>query len=340
MLKVSQLIAEIKSAVWPSGVPENLDAPVLEGQPSPLQMIFDEAMADICQWVPEEQTGNVDTYDFCKTNFNGALTVFRKPEGSVIRRVSTIVDGNYNDRVDYVMKDWPEPQIQARSRPLTILSEGTPPQPIGFLPADSSTDWPGGRAFVGIWSIHTRNIYMWPWIHSTEKVVVEWDGKKNAWNPDDLITESRGYRKAVKLYVQYVKCRDYGPKNEAPMYKSEYDVALAEYAYQCREENKLRRTLFVDPANEPQTIGGTGMPCSQNKFSGSLALGVGATGGTVVGLNLGFTPRVAILTVNAPLNGLQMFASMVQGTLTVDGFTFVISGMTDNDQYSVSYEIS
>lgn len=338
-IKAGVLISQIKSAIWPSGLAENLDAPVLAGQKSPIAMIFDEAMADICRWVPEEQENNIDTYDFCKTNFNCAVTVFAKPEGSVITRVSTIADGAYCDRVDYRMVDWPEPQVHARVFSRGITSDGMPKLPLGFVPADASTDWPFGRAFVGIWAIHRNNVYMFPWIQSNETVIVVWDGIKRYWNDDDLVTDTQAYRKAVKLYAQYAKCRDYGPKNEAPTFKAEYDTALAEYAWERREETRTRPSKIIDPFGVPPFLGGT-MSLTCKSFIGTVELSIGAEGGTVTGLGLQFTPRIVKFTFAAPVNGLQMTVNEVAGTLTKDGFTFTLGGIIDTDGYIVTYEIS
>ena len=71
--------------------------------------------------------------------------------------------------------------------------------------------------------------------------------------------------------------------------------------------------------------------------SGVYDIAEGAEGGTVSGLDLDFTPSTAIVTVQKPEGGLNLTASVVDGTLSADGFEFTLSGMTDSDGYKLSY---
>ncbi len=93
------------------------------------------------------------------------------------------------------------------------------------------------------------------------------------------------------------------------------------------------RVIFGDisAANVP----GPG-PLDRN---GTQVLESGATGGTVTGLALGAIPRSVLLTVQGPLGGLTLAAS-VTGTPSADGFTFALTGATDSADYTLYYHIT
>lgn len=90
------------------------------------------------------------------------------------------------------------------------------------------------------------------------------------------------------------------------------------------------------------TSGGIPTPVSgtSTDTSGAVPIGVGVSGGSVGGLNLPFVPTSVQLTVSSPSGGLVMFAIATQGTLTSDGFDYVLSGITNTAGYQLNYEVS
>lgn len=352
-----KLRREIVLQIWPSGAPENLLDRNSEfpDVPSAIEQLFQEATGDIAKWSKCEQQNNVNVVNFNKTAYKGGMTILKAPRGA-ISRVFTVTDADYNNPIFYRQVEWPLPETWSRHIAQSGASVvGFPKLPLGYMAADESTDSLCGRSRVGIWCIHQGNIFIAPWIQSTERVVIEWNGIKEFWMDDDIVTnEAQDYRKAVKLFVQFGFERDYGQPEKAALYLVRrpgfpdigwYADALADLMWQCDQETKVRETphysnerkVFVDEqlqAVAPSTS-------VQSEFIGQFEIPNGVAGATVTGLNLGFTPRMVRITgVTIPATGVQMFANDIAGTLTVDGFSFVLSGITDSDGYVLNYEIS
>lgn len=73
-------------------------------------------------------------------------------------------------------------------------------------------------------------------------------------------------------------------------------------------------------------------------YAGRFAIANASNTGTVTGLGiLNFMPTKAIATVRSPSNGLVMFATVESGTITQDGFTFILSGVTDSANYLLDF---
>lgn len=64
-----------------------------------------------------------------------------------------------------------------------------------------------------------------------------------------------------------------------------------------------------------------------------------ADSGAVTGLGLPITPRRVYVTVHKPAGGYNIFANVVDGTLTTDGFQYNLSGQTDSPNYRLEYLI-
>lgn len=248
MKTVKQLQDEIRAQIWPSGEPENLKVSPVSGVLSAHDAHFQEAFADISKWCPCEQEGQVNIIEFCKTFFKCGMTIVAAPRGN-IRRVIVVVGDDYCDPVTYVQVAWPVPECLGRNISSRVPEMPVPDFPLGFASASSATDATCGRARSGVWAIHKGNIYIYPWIQSVEKVLIEWDGIKKIWAEGDPVNEAQDYRKAVKLYCQFAHERDYGTSQKANEFKfgnppgsGGYDQALAELIWQCAQENKTRET--------------------------------------------------------------------------------------------------
>ena len=63
--------------------------------------------------------------------------------------------------------------------------------------------------------------------------------------------------------------------------------------------------------------------------TGTVQLGDAAESGAATGCGLAFTPSTVLVNVRKPANGLNLFASVVTGTITTDGFSFTLSAATD-----------
>jgi len=97
-----------------------------------------------------------------------------------------------------------------------------------------------------------------------------------------------------------------------------------------REQDRLKGPTYVG--------GGSGSVISS--YSSSYALGSGVSSGTVSYASFGSTPASVVLTVRAPAGGLNLFASVVAGSVTATSFDFVLSADTDAATYMLDYSIS
>lgn len=266
MKSVAQLKSEILTQIFPSGAPENLKLSPVDGVKSPLDMIFDEALAEIAKWVPCEQERNVDVVDFAETFFKCGMTVYEQPHG-VIKRVFTVAEDTWCDPVFYIPREWPAPEVWGRM----LLTQWVDPANSGIVPvlpnglkrAEDTTDRDEngtmiGRARTGIYAIDDEKVYVAPWLQSNEQLVIEWRGIKKTWRDEDQVNDDLDYRKAVKLYVQYAYERDYGDSKIADTLHNiaksgMFDEALGDLMWQCRERTKQSR-------HEPEPEEALGVP--------------------------------------------------------------------------------
>jgi hypothetical protein len=58
---------------------------------------------------------------------------------------------------------------------------------------------------------------------------------------------------------------------------------------------------------------------------------------TVTGLNLTAVPRRVFPAIRKPVGGANRFPTVVQNSITTDGFTVDLGGATDSDQYKLEY---
>lgn len=74
-----------------------------------------------------------------------------------------------------------------------------------------------------------------------------------------------------------------------------------------------------------------------NAASGQFAIANNSDNGTVTGLGLSVIPRLVFAMIQKPAGGLNLFASVVTGTITTDGFHFELNGLTDAATYKLNY---
>lgn len=70
---------------------------------------------------------------------------------------------------------------------------------------------------------------------------------------------------------------------------------------------------------------------------GEFAIADQSDMGTVTGLALSLLPRRVMVSVRKPMGGLNLFASVVAGTISLDGFQFNLSGAADLSTYKLDY---
>lgn len=72
-------------------------------------------------------------------------------------------------------------------------------------------------------------------------------------------------------------------------------------------------------------------------YDGSVDLGNAVNSGAVVGLALDFIPTKVYLTVEMPSGGVVLTPSPIRDSLSVNGFQFKLSGLTDSIFYRLHY---
>ncbi len=208
---------------------------------------FLEALALIQQDVVCEQARNANVIRFCNTHFKCGLTVVPAVRG-VIKFLYTIANDDWCDPVIY--KQGTLNEVQCFLSQCRTWEEPETPGiklPLGFVTADAARDSTLGRSRVGMFAIDGPNLWLSPWIQSTEKAVIEWRGVKTAedWSDDDPVSEQTDFAKAVKLYMQYAHERDFGDLNKSlrfknPQHNGEYDDAVSDLIIRCHEETRVR----------------------------------------------------------------------------------------------------
>lgn len=257
MKTVAQITSSIIQQVFPSSQPEGLEAAHA--------LLFQEGISKIHRFLWDEDLQldpNVSVIRFCKTQYKCGMTVFDRPSiNGVIRRVFVICNEQECDPVYYRQVRWPGPEWLGKR---AMRFSGIQPANgaalrLGFSEADAANDSNCGRARSGVWCLHNGNIYLSPWIQSTEKIVVEWEGLKEEWDLDDPLPGNQEFRNTLKLFFQYAHERDYGSSERSrlfsnpaalrnPLAAGDFDVALAEYMHWVREQNKVQR--FEDAHHE------------------------------------------------------------------------------------------
>ena len=239
--------------VWVNAQPENLADSGIPGVKSAHQQHFQEALADIAKWVRCEQTNVVDVIKFCNTFFKCGMTVFKMPNGKILR-LMTVEEGedgrDYCSAIIYREVEWPEVECVGRE---AVAAVGEMPAledqlALGFTKATDATDG-NCRSLGGVWAKHRGNIYVAPWIQSNELILMEWDGIKTVWADEDLVNEEQDYKLAVQLYTQFAHERDYGSPEKSGYFKTLYDKALSEVMWSCEEKLKVRETFMCDPCS-------------------------------------------------------------------------------------------
>lgn len=87
---------------------------------------------------------------------------------------------------------------------------------------------------------------------------------------------------------------------------------------------------LIDPAGaNPGSVSSSG--------SGTSTIASGVAEHTVSGLGLSYSPSSVVVSVEKPIGGLNIFATVRAGTTTSDGFTVDLSGLTDSASYILHF---
>lgn len=121
------------------------------------------------------------------------------------------------------------------------LAKSLPILPIGFHYGQSSTDSKHGRARAGVWAKDQGNIYIVPWLQSTETAKLGWEGVKRKWAEADPIDDDPLLHKAMAAFARWMHYDKWEKdESEAARAKAEFEDARTMLVHQCREETRAR----------------------------------------------------------------------------------------------------
>lgn len=211
---------------------------VSPGEPSNLveahNNMFLQAMIDLSKWVEILQVNNTSVIKACSAYVQCAKTLYEAPAG-FIRRVYTIANDEWCDRVEYWRSDFPTVECMARNlitKWVPPTNAGLPALQQGIKHAEASTDLkPGtdtnyGRARTGVWAVYRKRLYVFPWLQSNESLVLEWDGYKKDWTDDDILDEdywSPDVEAAIESFVRWKDELNFGSPERAADFRREYE---------------------------------------------------------------------------------------------------------------------
>lgn len=210
----------IRKRIWPAGEPRNLRDPHTE--------MIRRAMVVVGQWLDRLQINHTSVFPACSTYVQCAKTIVPMPNG-FIRRVFTIANDEWCDPVYYWLE--PYPVLECRARNLTRdwaapANHNMPALQQGIRFAEASTDSSAGRAQIGQWALWRNRLYIYPWLQSNERLVVEWDGWKQHWQDDDVLDDefwTTDVEEAIETHVRWNHEKNYGDPARAKFFKDEFN---------------------------------------------------------------------------------------------------------------------
>lgn len=117
----------------------------------------------------------------------------------------------------------------------------SPPLPLGYTYPQAATDNPSGRSQWGLWALKGGQIFVAPWIQSTETIIIEWNGLKRSYLDSDLVDNDPMLIQAVEAYVAKEYARKYDKDYDAEAANTaRFNEALAILMDECRKENEKR----------------------------------------------------------------------------------------------------
>ena len=245
----AEFVDSIKSIVFPDREASRLKAGhskyVLDG------------LIQLQRAVPCLRSRNFNTIAFSDTFFRCMMTVVPKPDG-IIKRVWTYSTTDMCDDVLYT----PTSRIHLERLVKEACGTGVSPRggiqigavfvpydplPQGLLHADAITD-KRFRAGRGWFCIVEDEIWLYPYIESVEKVVVEWQGIKKEFSDADIVTYERDVQSALELYVRReTALRENCDTNEYLKFKSSFSEAQTDLIWWCRQTTERPEPEYWPP---------------------------------------------------------------------------------------------
>lgn len=240
MITFAQLYEQLVRETHSAGIPEN--------HVVPYKKFLIEGLIQIQRNVDCFQVNNTQFYPFCSTMWSCKLTAVHTPEGyNQIKRLYTIRTTDKCAKIPYVQTTYDELVCKAASLVSDSPVSRAPILPLTFKYPDPALDR-ARRATGGFWALERGKIFVYPFIHSSETLVIEWDGIKRKWIDDDTLSDNQDFLRTIRLFAGKEYARDY--EKDIPSYQAgtiEFQDALRDLILDCREETRVRETKSCPP---------------------------------------------------------------------------------------------
>lgn len=207
------------------------------------------ALIELQRAIPCFKYRHVDVTPACNLYWSGGAAVTTAPRGEILRvySVDPAEDPNWVQPTFYqpvrlsYLRRWQARWRRGYSWDTSLVAPGTGvAYGVGFDKITSTSDSPSGRAAVGYHALDAGAGQLWiaPWLQSSESLVVEWTGIKREWSSADEVPDSHDFVRLARLFVEL----EFGMKFAAadlPIRREAYYKALGDMLATCRQETQL-----------------------------------------------------------------------------------------------------
>jgi hypothetical protein len=197
------------------------------------------------------------------------------------------------------------------------VAPGLAPLPLGYHYAQADTD-KRRRARSGLWALERQNIYVIPWIQSTEKIVVKWDGIKRTWGQSDPVDQDPLLIRAVTEFVRADHARNFDHDYEqAGAAEQAYAEARANLIHECKEETRVRSVGEPSFARAQSTV--LALYYNDTAQTATASCPAGQTGSSTTSTVAVATVSSTVSVADANSQALQQAQAQAQAQLNCSG---------------------
>jgi hypothetical protein len=237
----AELQTRVLEDAFPDGPPENLTGF--------LGRCVSSALVEIQRDIPCFQYGHVDVTCATELPWHAGAVVVTPPKGRIMRVFTVEPDEDPNWASPVILRpvtlgylrrwkarflaDW------AWSADLVAPASGNS-YGLGFDKVTATSDAATGRALTGVYAFdkHLNQLWVAPWLQSTESLVIEWVGIKRDWSDADEVPEDEDFIRLVRLWVELEFGRKYAASDLA-IRENAYREARADMMATCSHERQI-----------------------------------------------------------------------------------------------------
>lgn len=260
-MNFATLKTNVRSQVFPYGVPENLSTVI--------DNYIIEALVHLQKHVPCFQQLNVTKTDVMTGgSLNSSVeeyirtSVIAAPDG-VINRLYTLDSDSANtnssskfDERHYKQKSFKDITEWIRGEEgtdyLTVATNkaasSSTTDPTNVQAASQTSSDTEERAFTGMWAKYRGKLYIAPRLIDSESLVVEWTGFKKTWADNDTVDgDDPEVQRAVRLYVTKEHARDWDHDSETYGFATaEFNNTVSDMIWECTQKDDRRQQIYPD----------------------------------------------------------------------------------------------